>query len=156
MSEWDPKLFNAYNWSTVVTSSILAVCYAGSLYLILQDTKVPFVTSIIILLIISNVGAVAVVWANINLSKDPEPVHVVDWVFIQSIAGLARDLCFNWGHWWFAYEYYVSAISMEYVFMQKEIPKKRKFKLEIMNKIFLFLNFGVVILYYVLLCYGNY
>lgn len=75
---------------------------------------------------------------------------------MQSAAGLLRDVCFNVAHWWFAYEYYFSAVSMEYIFMQKEIPDGRKRRLELLNKICLTLNYGVVIAYYLTLFMGNY
>jgi hypothetical protein len=66
-----------------------------------------------------------------------------------------RDLGFNIGHWMFAYEYYMSAISMEYIFMQKEMPRNRKDRLELMNKILYALNIGVIVAYYFTLLTGN-
>jgi hypothetical protein len=82
MSAEDPKVFSVYNWSTIACSSVLVVCYSASLYLIVKDSKVPFVINIIILMILSNIGAILVIPSNMQLAKDPYPPHEVYWVFI--------------------------------------------------------------------------
>jgi len=66
-----------------------------------------------------------------------------------------RDGCFNVAYWKFAYEYYFSAISMEYIFEQSEMPEKRKAKLIKMNKILNAANLIVPVVYYFILCYTN-
>jgi len=126
-----------------------------SLKVILKETSMPFVTTVIILMIVSNVGAFLIIPSNMWLSKDPLPPGGYYACILQTVSGLMRDLGFNIGHWMFAYEYYMSAVSMEYIFMQSEMPDKRKKRLEIMSKLVYGINIGVVILYYFTLLTGN-
>jgi hypothetical protein len=60
--------FGCYNWSTMVTSIILVASYSICLKVIQSwHTSVPFVTTVIILMIISNVGAFLIIPSNMWL-----------------------------------------------------------------------------------------
>ena len=151
------ELFDFYNWSTIITSAVLVLCYAFSLNTIMKDTNVGFVITIMILLTVSNLGAAGIIWANIIMTKHneeqtPSPLSVI---YFQSITGFMRDGCFNVATWMFAYEYYNSAISMKYIFEQKEMPVERKEKLSLMNKIMFGVNIAVPVIYYFTLCDTN-
>lgn len=151
------QLFDFYNWSTIITSAILVLGYSLSLHTIMKDTNVGFVVTITSLLIISNLGAIGIIWANIVLTKhnvDHTPTPL-SWLYFQSITGFLRDGCFNVGTWMFAYEYYNSAISMQYIFAQTEMPDERKQRLTLMNKILFAANVAVPVIYYFTLCDTN-
>jgi hypothetical protein len=77
----DLQLFKLYNWSTVACSSVLALLYSISLYLICKDIKLPFVVNIIVLLILSNIAAVVVVYTNVELQY-PWPADIYWIVFL--------------------------------------------------------------------------
>lgn len=65
-------------------------------------------------------------------------------------------MCFNIGHWMFAYEYYVSAISMKYIFQQTTMPPAKLKCLENLNKCFFAANILIPLAYDFILCYTNY
>lgn len=136
-------------------SSVLALLYAVSLYLICKDIKLPFVVNIIILLILSNVAAVVVVYTNIEITKDPWPTYIYWIVFLQAFMSLVRDGCFNIGHWMFAYQYYNSAICMQYIFKQIHMPPKRERNLRWLNQSLSLANLAVPAVYTAILGYGN-
>ena len=58
-----------YSWSTIITSCLLILGFSVSLWLISRDVKVPFVINILILLILSNVGAVLEIVANLGVDR---------------------------------------------------------------------------------------
>lgn len=58
-----------YSWSTIITSCLLILGFSVSLWLICRDVKVPFVINILILLILSNVGAVLEIVANLGVDR---------------------------------------------------------------------------------------
>lgn len=97
------QLFSIYNWSTVTLSGFLIGGYAFSLHVIRKNSDVPFVSQLIILMIISNVGAILMVWSNTIVTKQDPPSYVYYFVVLQALAGLMRDGCFNVAHWQFAY-----------------------------------------------------
>lgn len=113
------ELNDIYNWSTVITSAILIVLYLLSLY-ILRSLKVGFVTWCIILLVLSNIGAILIIFANNWIHED------ISWVWLQGSAGLLRDVCFNVSHWWFAFEYYRSAVAMPFIFKREQMPAQQE------------------------------
>jgi hypothetical protein len=63
------QLFDFYNWSTIITSSVLVICYSLSLLAIMKDTNVAFVVTITSLLIFSNLGGIGIIYANIKLTQ---------------------------------------------------------------------------------------
>jgi hypothetical protein len=69
---------------------------------------------------------------------------------------LVRDGCFNIGHWMFAYQYYNSAISMQYIFKQVPMPARRFRNLVMLNRTLFVANIAVPVIYSAILCYGNY
>lgn len=119
----ETQLFALYNWSTVLCSSLLALAYSLSLYLICLRTQMPFVVNIIILLIFSNVAGVVIIYCNIQVTKQPYPKDIYWILFLQALMTLIRDGTFNIGHWMFSYQYYNSAITMQYVFKQVQMPQ---------------------------------
>jgi hypothetical protein len=151
------QLWQFYCWSTIATSAVLVLLYSLSLHMILKDTNVGFVVAIIILLIVSNLGAIGIIYANVVLTEHNEaqtnpPTSII---YFQAVTGLMRDGCFNMAYVKFASEYYFSAVSMKYIFEQSEMPEERKQRLNIMNKVLYTANAAVPILYYFILCYTN-
>lgn len=142
------QLYLFYSASTVVTSVILIVLYAVSLWLITRTTKQPFVTYIVILLILSNIGSVGVIWCNLELDYN---TNYKPYILPQSGFGLLRDTCFNVGHWWFASEYYNSAVAMPFIFNHEEVPESTRIKLEKLFKRLMIANIAVPVPYYIIL-----
>jgi hypothetical protein len=70
-------------------------------------------------------------------------------------AGLLRDICFNVAHWWFACEYYSSAIAMPFIFNHEELPEDKKTSLDKLYRFVLYLNICLPIPYYAVLAYIN-
>lgn len=51
------NLFAFYTWSTVGCASVLVALYAIALTRVMTGTKIPFITTLCVLLILSNLGA---------------------------------------------------------------------------------------------------
>ena len=145
-----------YNWSTVICSSLLALFYSISLYLIYMKIQLPFLMKIMILLILSNVAALVVIWTNIGLTKDPFPGDIYWILFLQAFMTFIRDGCFNIGHWIFSYQYYSTAISMQYVFKQVQMPQNSQKNMALLNRLLLTANIAMPAMYAGILYYGNY
>ena len=118
------QLFHVYNWSTIGASMLLALLYGYCLYRVLQSNRIQFALQMCTLLLISNIAQVIVVTSNYKLSSPDNTSHGSFWIFIQSIACMSRDGCFNFAYWLFAFTYLNSAISMPYLFKQIEIPEE--------------------------------
>ena len=72
-----------------------------SLWLICKNTTQPFVTNLIIMMILSCIGAVLTVYSNMHID-DPPPEGYY-FILLQGTAGWMRDGLFNISHWIFAY-----------------------------------------------------
>ena len=155
-------LWNTYIVSTAVTSTILAIMYVICLVRIYQRSKIPFITMLCVLLFLSNVGAAFLTLANTRINQkmtahaEGEDVSAF-WLTImfQMICEILRDGCFNAAQWIFAFEYFLSATSIPYIFNKNEIPQStidcNKF---IFWTVFC-LNWLVPCLMACLLAYGN-
>ena len=99
------QLFSVYNWSTIICSSLLVLFFSISLYLCRNNFVPPFVKKVTILMIISNLGSIGVVFGNIRMYYDSgySTATLLIYLFIQTISGVFRDLCFNVAHWIFAF-----------------------------------------------------
>ena len=152
-SKEDTVLFQTYTYSTICTSGLLVCAYGICLFLIYK-AKVPFVVKITIILLLSQLGACLTAESNILVEKQDPPML---WpVYYQALASLMRDVCFNIGHWMFAFEYYVSAISMQYIFEQTAMPKDKKQRLNILNKCMFAANCLMPLAYNFILWYTNF
>lgn len=96
--------------------AILIVCYSVALWVITKHGSNSFVRKLIIMMIISCIGAEIVSWANGNLDTDTPFVYYV--YIIQAIGGCMRDCMFNVSHWLFAFQYFNSAVQMPFIFNQ--------------------------------------
>ena len=98
----------AYNISQIGTQSILIVCYGVALWVITKHGSNSFAKNIIIMMIISCIGADIVMWANLNIESEPPFAYYV--IVVQGVGGIMRDCMFNVSHWLFAFQYYNSAV----------------------------------------------
>ena len=130
-----------YTWSQIGTQSLLCLLYCGALYIVCKSEKQTFVTKLIIMMIISCVGALLVMYANINLGADPPFVFYV--IIIQGIGGEMRDVMFNVSHWIFAYHYFNSAVAMPYIFNQVSVPEEKQKRLQVLYMTLLVLNIAL-------------
>jgi hypothetical protein len=100
-------LYKVYDWSTVVTSVILVALYVVALRMIRENTECKFVSKLVVLMIISNVGAALMIPCNNIVVKKGELTVIPKWVLwfvlLQFIAGMMRDVSFNISHWVFSY-----------------------------------------------------
>jgi hypothetical protein len=152
-SNEDDELFTTYTYSTISTSGLLVCAYSICLFLIYK-AKVPFVVKITIILLLSQLGACLTAESNILIMQTNPPLL---WpIYYQALVSLLRDVCFNIGHWMFAFEYYVSAISMQYIFEQTSMPKDKKQRLNFLNKCMFAANCLTPLAYNFILWYTNF
>jgi len=112
-------LLQTYNWSTIVTDTVLALLFTGCAFSIWFGNKNRFAFTIAILMIISNIGGVGTVIANYELTLralNPDQKGTEFDLILQTLAATLRDGCFNGAHWYFSFTYLASAIAMPSIF----------------------------------------
>lgn len=77
-------------------------------------------------------------------------------IVLQALAGLLRDAPFNLSHWMFAYEYYMSASMMPYIYERTKMPADKAKNWELTNKVFLWLSVIVPTAFAFMLWYDNF
>jgi hypothetical protein len=114
-----------------------------------KNTEDTWVIKLIILMFLSCVGGVGVTIANWTMVNDPK--LSLNWqlffVVLQELSGILRDGGFNASHWMFAYQYLLSAVEMDYVYVGEEMPVERKNQWNVVFWIVMILNLGDVIIY---------
>ena len=153
MAKNNKELFIFYEWSTGGTALVLIVIYTTILVLIKRESNEPsFVIYIILLLIVSNIGAIIEVGCNYVFTiLEPKSVPLLQsFNALQFVGGSIREGCFNIAHWSFAHEYYCSAAAMPYIFARQEMPESHQKNLALFNKIILAINIFFVLSYDIL------
>ena len=152
MAMKNEELFMLYEWSTGGTALVLIVIYTTILVLIKRESNEPFVIYIIMLLIVSNIGAIIEVGCNYAFTiLSVQSVPLLQSInALQFVGGFIRDGCFNVAHWSFSHEYYCSAAAMPYIFARQEMPESQQKNLALFNKIILAVNVLFVLSYDVL------
>ena len=108
-------------------------------------------------MIVSNLGAILMIWANVIVTDDSLPEQKkLTFCYVQFLAGLMRDGCFNIAHWVFAFEYYNSAVAMPFIFTREEMPSEKRSSMEVLFFTIFLLNVVDPLIYYCVLFYGNY
>ena len=156
------RLWHTYIISTVVTSSILAMMYVICLVRIYQGSRIPFIITLCVLLFLSNVGAAFLTLANTRINQkmtahaEGEDVSAF-WLTImfQMICEILRDGCFNAAQWIFAFEYFVSATSIPYIFSKKDVPHSTIVRNKVIFWSILCFNCSSPCIFACLLGYGN-
>ena len=120
------QLYEFYSWSTIGTSALLILLFLIAIFIIRKEANVPFVFIISIEMIISNLGAIFVVYANTQiLFGTYQNIYFI--IILQNISAFLRDACFNVAHWRFSFQYYNSAIAMPYLINGKhDLPPERR------------------------------
>lgn len=148
------QLFDFYIWSTVGCSALLASLYILSLVRILSGSnRIPFIVTLCVLLILSNIGAALITLCNYKLTnRDPGFVY---FLILQVVSEILRDGCFGAAQWIFSYQYFTSAISIQQIFSQTPNPEETPFWLKALFWVMLVLNVVSPTIYGSLLAYGN-
>lgn len=143
-------LLKTYNWSTIVTDTILALLFTGCAISIWLGNKNKFALTIAILMIVSNIGGLGTVIANYELTLkeiNPDLKGTEFDLILQTLAATLRDGCFNGAHWYFSFTYLASAIAMPSIFNQKPASENSQLIKAIVYWIGLAVNEIVVIVY---------
>jgi hypothetical protein len=108
-----------YFYSGLFTSLLLIPIYVVVLSKAKNGTNYKFVTGIIWLLILSNIGQILFLASNYFAASYWFNLCVI---VVLSISKSVQDATFNVAHWLFAMEYYSISRSMPYVVKQQPVP----------------------------------
>lgn len=132
-------------YSTMGTQFILFVLYCITLALLMRNAeKLTFVSTLTLLMIISTAGAVGTSIGNIKIVNGTMTRPGFAIVHISAVS--CRDLGFNVSHWMFAYEYYMSAAWMPFIYNRQDMPEDMQRRREVFYKVFLWANVAVPLL----------
>ena len=113
--------YKLYYYSGLFTSLLLIPIYVVVLLKAKNGTNYKFVTGIIWLLIVSNIGQIAFLVSNYFVPQNYWVNLCV--VVVLSISKSVQDATFNVAHWIFAMEYFSISRSMPYVVKQQPVPE---------------------------------
>ena len=105
------RLVNIRFWSSMTTSSVLLVIYSANLVRVYRGSNHKFVKSMIVLLMLTNVGVIVhqglVKELNNSAVSNPNKNPVlIGTLTAEAIAVIVECGCFNVSHWMFGFQYY--------------------------------------------------